>query len=197
MKLQTSFLALLGIVVSKSFSGAMPTDNEGELQVLERRDAAAPQACGDVTKLVPFFRLWNGAVKNDYYTTSIQEKQAALAAGYSDEGVAGWIWPNTTQPELQTIPFYHVVNDQVHNDFYTIATSERDNALNNLGYRNLGIAGYVYPDGACGGLPLFRLWSNAAQNDFYTMSAGERNNVIASDSDRYILENTAAFLFRF
>ncbi|KAF8881551.1 hypothetical protein CPB84DRAFT_1687121, partial [Gymnopilus junonius] len=163
----------------------------------QRRAGAAPQACGDVTLLVPFYRLWNPSVKNDYYTTSLAEKQAVLSAGYNDEGVAGWIWPNSTQTQLQTIPFYHVVNDEVHNDFYTIATSERDNALTNLGYRDLGIAGYVYPDGTCGGLPLFRLWSQNAQNDFYTMSPSERDTVIASNSDKYVDEGAGAFLFRF
>ena len=35
MKLQTTFLALLGIVASKSFSYAVATDNGGELQILE------------------------------------------------------------------------------------------------------------------------------------------------------------------
>ncbi|KAF9568682.1 hypothetical protein CPC08DRAFT_795010 [Agrocybe pediades] len=161
---------------------------------------AAPQAYGDPRLLVPFFRLWNPALKDDFYTVSVDEKNNAIAKlGYNDEGVAGYLWPNTVAQQKKTIPLYRVYNGQagVHNHFYTTSPVERDADINNLGYANEGTAGYVYNDTLCGGLPLYRLWSARAQNEFYTMDANEVNNVVTNDPDRYVLEKVAAWIIRF
>ena len=71
--------------------------------------------------------------------------------------------------------------------------AERDNAAQHLGYTEEGITGYVYPDTACGGLPLYRLYSTAATDHLYTMSAAERDH--ASDHSGYTQEGIAGYIF--
>ncbi|KAF9552708.1 hypothetical protein CPC08DRAFT_646552, partial [Agrocybe pediades] len=159
----------------------------------------AAQACGDPRLLVPFFRLWQPQIKDDFYTTGVDEKNQAIAfLGYQDEGIAGYLWPNTTAPiPNQAIPLYRLLNSQIGDHFYTTSAPERDNAVLNGGYTNQGIAGYVYSDTLCDGLPLYRLYSGKAQNHFYTMDAAERDNVVANDPDGYGFEKIAAYMFRF
>ncbi|KDR84285.1 hypothetical protein GALMADRAFT_237037 [Galerina marginata CBS 339.88] len=194
MKFTSAVFVSLSMIINGAFS--MP---KIEARSLEARRVADSQACGDPRLLVPLFRLWNPVKKDDFYTTSAPEKQNAIANdGYSDEGVAGYVWPTSTAGgQLQTIPFYRVYNPTVVNHFYTTSTAERDNAVNNLGYNNEGIAGYVYGDAQCDGLPLYRLWSAKAQNDFYTMDAQEVQDVISGDADGYSNEGIRAYIFRF
>jgi hypothetical protein len=61
--------------------------------------------------------------------------------------------------------------------------------------KTLGIPtrGYVHPDTACGGLPLYRLYNSGATDHFYTMSATERDN--ASDNLGYTKEGIAGYTF--
>ncbi|KAF9537241.1 hypothetical protein CPC08DRAFT_824728 [Agrocybe pediades] len=169
------------------------------LPSIEARGPTDPQACGDPTLLVPFFRLWNPTIKDDFYTASVTEKNAFVASqGYVYEGVAGYIWPSSEQP--QTIPLYRIFNGNpgVGNHFYTTSTAERDAPIINGGYVSEGIAGYVYNDTLCGGLPFYRLWSQTAQNDFYTMSATERDYVVThSEPDVYVYEKIGAWIIRF
>lgn len=49
-----------------------------------------------------------------------------------------------SQPVCNAIPLFRVYSEAAENHFYTISGAERDNAINNLGYRDEGIAGYVW-----------------------------------------------------
>ena len=81
-------------------------------------------------------------------------------------------------------------NPAVIDHFYTTSVSERDNALRNLGYTYEGVAGHLYPDTACGALPLYRLNNSNATDHFYTMSADDR------DTGSYY-EGIAGYIFPF
>ncbi|KDR79146.1 hypothetical protein GALMADRAFT_208613 [Galerina marginata CBS 339.88] len=194
MKFASAVFATLSMIVNGAFS--MPNV---EARSLEARLVADPQACGDPRLLTPLFRLSNGVKKDNFYTTSATEKANAIATGgYRDEGVEGYIWPTSTNGgQLQTIPFYRVYNPTVVNHFYTTSTAERDDAINNLGYNSEGIAGYVYNNAQCGGLPLYGVWSTNAQNDFYTMDADGVQEVVSGDPDGYVNEGIRAYIFRF
>jgi len=48
--------------------------------------------------------------------------------------------------------------------------------VENLGYLDEAIAGYVYPDSTCGGLPLYGVYNSQLYAHLYTMSQEERNN---------------------
>jgi hypothetical protein len=78
--------------------------------------------------------------------------------------------------------------------FYTMDLSERDNAIDNIGYLSEGLACYVYPfqQGAPGTVkPLLRLHNAVSGDHFYTTDPGEANAAIG-----YLLESKAAcFVF--
>ncbi|KAF9552716.1 hypothetical protein CPC08DRAFT_789314 [Agrocybe pediades] len=196
MKLNlTSVLCSLFLLASSAAATTV------SVEAREVQDVAAPQACGDPRLLVPFFRLWQPQITDSFYTTGVVEKNKAITLlGYQDQGIAGYLWPNTTVPvPKQTIPLYRVYNSQltVTDHFYTTSVAERDAAINKLGFTNEGIAGYVYNDTLCDGLPLYRLYSGKVQNHFYTMDAAERDNMVANDPDGYVYEKIAAYMFRF
>ncbi|KAJ7697616.1 hypothetical protein B0H17DRAFT_848393, partial [Mycena rosella] len=56
-----------------------------------------------------------------------------------------------------TAPFHRLYNTDATDNFYTMSTTERDNALNN-GYVSVTTdpATYIYPTQICGSIPLFR-----------------------------------------
>jgi len=43
-----------------------------------------------------------------------------------------------------SIPLYQLYQLSINNHFYTVRASERDNAINNLGYTSLGVLGFVW-----------------------------------------------------
>jgi uncharacterized protein DUF5648 len=41
---------------------------------------------------VPLYRIYHGPNNWHFYTTSLGERDAAIAAGWSDQGIAGYVW---------------------------------------------------------------------------------------------------------
>ena len=83
-----------------------------------------------------------------------------------------------TDQELHTVPLFGLYRASAVDHFYTTNLAERNKAVENLGYRNEGITGYIYPDTGCGLLPLYRLYNSSGTDHLYTMSAAERDNAI-------------------
>jgi hypothetical protein len=77
--------------------------------------------------------------------------------------------------------------------FYTTGALERDNAVANVGYRDEGIACYVFDQPAAGTLPLFRMVSANTGDHFYMTGTVERDNAAAYAG--YIDEGTACYVF--
>jgi hypothetical protein len=48
-------------------------------------------------------------------------------------------------PECGAIALYRLYSEAAGNHFYTISAPERDNAIATYGYRDEGIAGWVWP----------------------------------------------------
>jgi hypothetical protein len=71
-----------------------------------------------------------------------------LLAGSPDCGGAGTMLKSlgfwASQPTCGAAPLFHVYSADAGNDFYTTSAPERDNAVGNLGYRDDGIAGYIW-----------------------------------------------------
>ncbi|KAJ7776253.1 hypothetical protein B0H16DRAFT_1003571 [Mycena metata] len=90
---------------------------------------------------VPFFCLVNTGISTFFYTTSATERSSALASGYSDDGIAGYVYPTQI---CGSVPLYRAHFIGANADYlYTTSAAERDNAVLNQGFVDEGIAGYV------------------------------------------------------
>jgi len=76
--------------------------------------------------------------------------------------------------------------------FYTTDVNERQNAIQNLGFADEGIACYVFTAAAPGPAPLFRAYHPSTNAHFYTMSMPERDN--ATNHLGYVAEGIACYI---
>jgi hypothetical protein len=83
--------------------------------------------------------------------------------------------------EESTVPFYRLYSSTATDNFYTISTAERDNALNH-GYAtvNSDPLTFIYPAQICGSVPFYRLYHAVEKDNFYTISEAERLDFIAN-----------------
>jgi serine/threonine protein kinase len=95
--------------------------------------------------------------------------------------------PTQTVKILQTVPLYRLLKTGTGNHFYTTSATERDNAVNHLGFKYEGIAGYVFSTQVTGSVPLYRLVlaTSTVLDHFYTTSAAERDNAVKTYSYKY------------
>lgn len=93
------------------------------------------------------------------------------------------------------VPLYRLYKyDQYSNTrdhFYTTSASEKDNALNNLGYVYEGIECQISSKYFPGSLPLFRLYKSATNSHFYTSDSTEKDEMVG---DGYVYENTQGYI---
>ncbi|KAG6832856.1 hypothetical protein H0H87_012788 [Tephrocybe sp. NHM501043] len=142
--------------------------------------------CGRRIRARPFYRFYNNAAVDHFYT--LNRGEGASASGYNFEGVSSFIFP-TRQPG--TVPFFRLYSPQATDHFYTTSVSERNSAIGQ-GYNSEGIAGFIYPNNNCGGVPFYRLYSPSGRDHFYTTSISERSSAIASG---YNNEGIAGYVF--
>ena len=75
---------------------------------------------------------------------------------------------------------------------YTRSLVERDSLIANTSYYYDGVAGYLYPDASCGGIPLYRSYNPAPIYDhFFTNSAAEED---AATAGGWIKEGIAGWI---
>ncbi|KAJ7175031.1 hypothetical protein C8R43DRAFT_873285, partial [Mycena crocata] len=128
---------------------------------------------------VPFYRSYNSAQIDHWYTPDVAQINVFDCGGWVLQGVTGLAFV-TQAPG--TTPFFRVWNGAVGDNFYTTSTTERDAALRN-GYvvdaTSVPVT-YIYPNQICGSIPLFRLFSSSGQDNFYTTSQAERVDFVAN-----------------
>ncbi|KAJ7835867.1 hypothetical protein B0H13DRAFT_2369075 [Mycena leptocephala] len=101
---------------------------------------------------IPFYRLHktvlNGTVPVrdiNFFTTNTTERDIALQQqGFelTPGDPLTYIYPTEI---CGAVPFYRVFNPGAQANFYTTSESERIDFIANNGYKDLGIAGYIYP----------------------------------------------------
>lgn len=99
---------------------------------------------------VPFYRLHktvsNGNAVQDvnFWTTNMTEVNVAVQQGFDSDlsDPAIYIYPTDI---CGAVPFYRVFNSGAQANFYTTSESERLEFIANMGYKDMGIAGYIYP----------------------------------------------------
>ncbi|TEB21825.1 hypothetical protein FA13DRAFT_1799489 [Coprinellus micaceus] len=158
---------------------------------------SAPQNAGSATPALaptghalPFYRSFNGL--DHLYTTNHAEYKDAVALATLKRH-RGYIFPSY---EPRTVPLYRLYRAQNGGDhFYTTGWEERDNATDNLGYVDEGLAGWVFPDAKSGGVSLYRLYNGEWQDHFYTVSTAEADN--AEKNLGFQKEGIAAYIYPF
>ncbi len=134
------------------------------------------------------FRLFKASVPDHFYTTSITERDSAIAAGYTLEGIAGYV---SEVPGGGNVPFYRLLKNGHH--IYTSNETEKT-ALIGQGWALEGIAGYIPPVTANVTAPLFRLYRASNGDRIYTTSTAERDSAIASGfTDEGVVGQFATF----
>lgn len=116
-----------------------------------------------------------------FYTVDLAERDKALTVGgYHWERIACYVVsPNIPPPISPTLlPLFRLFNSDADDHFYTTDAAERDHAVAHAGYREEGIACYVFtptipppipPDLT----PFLRLFNGDVRNHFYTTDPNE------------------------
>ncbi|KAF7349635.1 hypothetical protein MSAN_01689600 [Mycena sanguinolenta] len=136
--------------------------------------------CGDLGNAVPFYRTYNAAAVDHYYTASVSRVNQ-FDSQWALQQVAAFVF---VDQEDSTVPLYHLYNGNVVDNFYTTSMTEVEAALK-IGYQNVTTdvdpMTYIYPTQICGSTPLYRLYSASGTDNFYTTSESERLEVIANN----------------
>ena len=127
----------------------------------------------DALSGIEVYRLYNPGSGDHLYTTSAEERQIVIRAGWRDEGVA------FVAPSQKGDPVYRVYNPVVGGHHYTTSAAERD-ALVRGGWNDEGVA-FLSADPAKGA-PVRRLYNPNPGTvcHLFTTSLTEASNVEAA-----------------
>ncbi|KAF7375827.1 hypothetical protein MSAN_00472600 [Mycena sanguinolenta] len=141
--------------------------------------------CGNPANAVPFYRSFNAADVDHWYTPDVGQINYFNPVGFALQGVTGRVF--LTQ-ESGTTPFYRLYNYALMDNFYTISPSEKAAAESN-GYvtdATSSPVSYIYPTQVCGSIPLYRLYHSSKHDNFYTTSDVERSQAVANDGYDFV-----------
>jgi hypothetical protein len=126
--------------VSTTNGNHLYTTNAGEQQGNFRMEGATGYVMVSQTPgTVPLYRLSNAA--GDYLlTTDANEKNTAMAGGYTDQGTLGYV---SSSPQPGTQALYKVASADGKSHVYTTDAGERDQIIGR-GWKDQGVAGYVW-----------------------------------------------------
>ena len=130
-------------------------------------------------------RAYNAKITDHFYTSVLQQMYNAIDnSGYTSQGDAAQVFPLDTQ-NPNAVPLYRLYSHSAADHFYTTSASERDNAAQNLSYREEGVTAYVYETQLCGTVPLYRMYSPSVTDHFYTTDTTEADNAVNNLGYRY------------
>jgi len=95
-------------------------------------------------------------------------------------------------PEL-IATVYRLYSGSQGDHFYTTSQSERNNAIENLGYQDEGIEWIAFDEQRRGTTAVYRLYSSEQGDHFYTTSASERDN--AANNLGYRKEGVLCYVY--
>lgn len=73
---------------------------------------------------------------------------------------------------IEIVPLYHYYHDKHRNDHYTISADK--NKYSGMGYRYVGVEGYIYPKQEKGTVALHHYYHDKDKNDNYTISTDKQ-----------------------
>jgi hypothetical protein len=137
----------------------------------------------------PLFRSYNPADGSHLYTLDIAEHDNAVnTLGMRGDGITGYLYRDGEQP-AGTQQLYRAYNASLNDHFYTIDRAEHQRAVQQLDYKDEGIAGWVLTAAAGGSTPntaVLRRLSGDFAGDFLIGSVGPKG--LTSNSN-YILNS--------
>ncbi|THH12952.1 hypothetical protein EW146_g7219 [Bondarzewia mesenterica] len=172
-----TFLSLSAILLSLNQVSALVAQSR---EVMDQDAEVQNTYCDYSSSAIPLYRGYTPSGTDHFYTTNAAEMENAVdKLGFTSEGDAAYVFGSHSS-YTSTIPLYRMYSSSAVDHFYTTSASERDNAVNNLGYSDEGIAAFVYSSNICGSIPLYRVYSPGATDHFYTTSASERDNAVVN-----------------
>jgi hypothetical protein len=114
------------------------------------------------TTTAAFYRYWNGAIGDHFYTTNWAELNGGRG-GFVLDGVECVIYP---APAAGTVALHRYWNPGVTDHFYT--TDFNELGMGRFGWAYEGVAGFVFQVAANDRLPLHRYWNPTVGDHFYT-----------------------------
>ena len=113
-------------------------------------------------------RLYNPYTGEHFYTASVYERDAVVAAGWSYEGI-GWYAPKNEGADV-----YRLYNANAGDHHYTLSAGERD-VLVTAGWNYEGVGWLSCPGDAEGAQPVWRQYNPYARTGAhnFTTSMGE------------------------
>jgi len=88
--------------------------------------------------------------------------------------------PPHPEPVFHAVPFQRAYHPTYFDHFYTTDAKEMENAINIPGYKQGGIAAYVFTTQAPNTIPLYRMQNVAVVDHFYTTSYPEVQSAAAN-----------------
>ena len=152
IKISISTAALAGVIVMVANSShARTAIMEDHLFTIseDERDVAIHSGYKDEgvcwyalhAATVPLYRLHLPKNGDYFYTTSLSERDSAIAdAGYKDEEVCCYVWAVASRG---SIALYRLYNAQSGQHLYTTSVAERNRATAKLGFKDEGICCYL------------------------------------------------------
>ncbi len=107
----------------------------------ERIEGLVSERPFDSQNRAALFHLYDEAGNTHFYTADSAEKDDKIIEGYLYQGITGYIYNNNTASDI--VPLYYTQNSANTDNFYTISQFERDNSINEYGFTDGGIIGYV------------------------------------------------------
>ncbi len=132
--------------------------------VLSNKDI---QGVAAMYNALPFYRYYHPSLGRHFYTTNFNELGTG-GQGFTYEGVAAFLRPNSSGGGLQPLYRYHRPST---GHFYTTNFNELGNGAQ--GYAYEGITGYVYSNNAAGRAPFYRYLNLGNGAYFYTTNFNE------------------------
>ena len=140
---------------------------------------------------VRFYRAYNPTVGSHFFTASQAEFENSIRGGYQDESTNTDGFEILAVQEPGTVALYRLYNLQTGRHYYTSNAAEADflEALvpapttgpdtRTTGWRNEGVAGYVFASDTPGTTPVYRLYNSFSGSHLFTESAAVRDAVLS------------------
>ena len=158
-------------------------------------------------QLTRLFRSFNFGADGHFFTTSYTEFANTVANGFRDEATGRSGFAVYTQQAAGSTPMFRLFNIQSGAHYYTLNQTERDFlvAINppptsgpdtrTFGYRNEGIAGYLFTTQQPSSTLVYRLYNNNSGVHLFTESLAQRNAVLAAFPGIWVEHAPLGFAF--